>query len=156
GGRDRTAGHRGFAPVRGSGARASPWADRARGRPCPCRRPASPHRRQRALAGSIGSYSEHPVHIASTSRQVWNDLGLAASRKRDALPAHKETIMTSIWDPVRIGNMALEHRFAMAPMTRSRAGADGTPSPLAAEYYAQRASLGLLITGGAQPSDDGQ
>ncbi len=64
--------------------------------------------------------------------------------------------MTSIWDPIRIGNMALEHRFAMAPMTRSRAGADGTPSPLAAEYYAQRASLGLLITEGAQPSDDGQ
>lgn len=64
--------------------------------------------------------------------------------------------MTSIWNPIRIGNMALEHRFAMAPMTRSRAGADGTPSPLAAEYYAQRASFGLLITGGAQPSDDGQ
>lgn len=64
--------------------------------------------------------------------------------------------MTSIWDPIRIGNMTLEHRFAMAPMTRSRAGPDGTPSPLAAEYYAQRASLGLLITGGVQPSDDGQ
>ena len=33
---------------------------------------------------------------------------------------------------------------------------DGTPGPLAAEYYAQRAGLGLLITEGTQPSDDGQ
>jgi 2,4-dienoyl-CoA reductase-like NADH-dependent reductase (Old Yellow Enzyme family) len=41
-------------------------------------------------------------------------------------------------------------------MTRSRALPDGTPGPLAAEYYAQRASLGLLITEGVQPSDDGQ
>src|SRR5690606_26858983 len=45
---------------------------------------------------------------------------------------------------------------AMAPMTRSRALPDGTPGPLAAEYYTQRASLGLLISEGAQPSDDGQ
>jgi len=44
----------------------------------------------------------------------------------------------------------------MAPMTRSRALPDGTPGPLAAEYYTQRASLGLLISEGAQPSDDGQ
>ncbi|MFC3076762.1 alkene reductase [Phenylobacterium terrae] len=64
--------------------------------------------------------------------------------------------MTSIWDPIRIGRMALAHRFAMAPMTRSRAQADGAPGPLAAEYYAQRAGFGLIITEGVQPSDDGQ
>lgn len=40
----------------------------------------------------------------------------------------------------------------MAPMTRSRASADGVPSPLAAEYYASRASAGLLITEGTGPS----
>src|SRR3546814_16407610 len=44
----------------------------------------------------------------------------------------------------------------MSPLTRSRAAADGTPGPLAADYYAQRASFGLLITEGTQPSDDGQ
>lgn len=64
--------------------------------------------------------------------------------------------MNSLWDPVKIGNITLPHRFAMAPMTRSRAKPDGTPGDLAAEYYAQRASLGLLITEGTQPSDDGQ
>lgn len=64
--------------------------------------------------------------------------------------------MTSLWDPITVGNVHLNHRLALAPMTRSRAQADGTPGPLAAEYYAQRASLGLLITEGTQPSDDGQ
>jgi 2,4-dienoyl-CoA reductase-like NADH-dependent reductase (Old Yellow Enzyme family) len=44
----------------------------------------------------------------------------------------------------------------MAPMTRSRAKPDGTPGDLADEYYSQRASMGLLISEGTQPSDDGQ
>ncbi|MGL6235003.1 MAG: alkene reductase [Segniliparus sp.] len=64
--------------------------------------------------------------------------------------------MTTIWDPYEMGPFRLEHRLAMSPMTRSRANADGTPGPLAVEYYRQRAGLGLLITEGTQPSDDGQ
>ena len=64
--------------------------------------------------------------------------------------------MNSLWDSIKLGNITLPHRFAMAPMTRSRAKPDGTPGDLAAEYYTQRASLGLLITEGTQPSDDGQ
>jgi 2,4-dienoyl-CoA reductase-like NADH-dependent reductase (Old Yellow Enzyme family) len=64
--------------------------------------------------------------------------------------------MTTLWDPIQIGNLTLAHRLAMAPMTRSRANPDGTPGPFATEYYVQRASLGLLITEGVQPSEDGQ
>lgn len=64
--------------------------------------------------------------------------------------------MTSLWDPIQIGRMNLAHRLAMSPLTRSRAQDDGTPGELAAEYYAQRASLGLLISEGTQPSADGQ
>jgi N-ethylmaleimide reductase len=64
--------------------------------------------------------------------------------------------MTSLWTEFNLGRITLAHRLAMAPMTRSRALPDGTPAPLAAEYYAQRASLGLLITEGTQPSADGQ
>ena len=64
--------------------------------------------------------------------------------------------MNELWQPVTVGRMRLTHRLALAPMTRSRAFPDGAPGPLAAEYYAQRASLGLLITEGTQPSDDGQ
>ncbi|WP_050406482.1 alkene reductase [Bradyrhizobium embrapense] len=64
--------------------------------------------------------------------------------------------MTDIWSPIKLVNMQLPHRLAMAPMTRSRAKPDGTPGDLAAEYYAQRATMGLLISEGTQPSADGQ
>src|ERR1700733_250581 len=57
---------------------------------------------------------------------------------------------------VRVGRYTLPNRLVMAPMTRSRAKFDGTPGDLAAEYYAQRASVGLIVTEGTQPSDDGQ
>lgn len=62
----------------------------------------------------------------------------------------------SLFTPVRVGNYILQNRLAMAPMTRSRAQLDGTPSASAATYYAQRASVGLIITEGTQPSEDGQ
>lgn len=64
--------------------------------------------------------------------------------------------MTTLWDPIRIGRMSLPHRLAMSPLTRSRAKSGGTPGEFAAEYYSQRASLGLLISEGTQPSEDGQ
>ena len=63
---------------------------------------------------------------------------------------------TGLWDPITIGEVHLEHRLAMAPMTRSRSTPEGVPTDLNAEYYAQRASIGLIITEGTQPSDDGQ
>lgn len=64
--------------------------------------------------------------------------------------------MTDIFSPATVGKTAIANRVAMAPMTRSRAQFDGSPSPMAAAYYAQRASVGLIITEGTQPSDDGQ
>lgn len=64
--------------------------------------------------------------------------------------------MSTLFDPVRVGPYTLKNRLVMAPMTRSRAQFDGTPGELAAEYYAQRASVGLIVTEGTQPSDDGQ
>lgn len=64
--------------------------------------------------------------------------------------------LSSLWQPFTLGRVELSHRLALAPMTRNRANADGTPGDLVAEYYGQRASLGLLITEGAQPSADGQ
>ena len=64
--------------------------------------------------------------------------------------------MTTLFSPIQIGEMDLPNRLAMAPMTRSRALPDGTPGELAALYYTQRASMGLIISEGTQPSDDGQ
>lgn len=64
--------------------------------------------------------------------------------------------MKSLFTPVRVGGLELPNRLVMAPMTRSRADANGVPGGLAAEYYAQRAGVGLIVTEGTQPSDDGQ
>jgi N-ethylmaleimide reductase len=64
--------------------------------------------------------------------------------------------MTKSFTPIRVGRYTVPNRLVMAPMTRSRAKADGTPGELAAEYYSQRANVGLIVTEGTQPSDDGQ
>lgn len=58
--------------------------------------------------------------------------------------------------PFRLGGLPLRNRLVMAPMTRSRALVHGNvPNPLAALYYAQRASAGLLITEATQVSPQG-
>lgn len=62
----------------------------------------------------------------------------------------------TLFTPTQLGNLSLKNRIVMAPMTRSRADFDGTPGALAAEYYAQRASVGLIVAEGTQPSEDGQ
>jgi 2,4-dienoyl-CoA reductase-like NADH-dependent reductase (Old Yellow Enzyme family) len=71
-------------------------------------------------------------------------------------PSLEENAMNQSFTPVRVGRYTLPNRLVMAPMTRSRAKLDGTPAELAAEYYSQRASVGLIVTEGTQPSDDGQ
>ena len=64
--------------------------------------------------------------------------------------------MTTAYDPIDLSGTSLANRIAMAPMTRSRAGEGGAPTDLTVEYYAQRASAGLIITEGIQPSAIGQ
>ncbi|MCL2022040.1 MAG: alkene reductase [Betaproteobacteria bacterium] len=64
--------------------------------------------------------------------------------------------MDKLFDPVRVGRYTLQNRLVMAPMVRSRSRFDGTPGELAAAYYSQRAGVGLIVTEGTQPSDDGQ
>jgi 2,4-dienoyl-CoA reductase-like NADH-dependent reductase (Old Yellow Enzyme family) len=54
--------------------------------------------------------------------------------------------MTSIFDPIEIGDLKLKNRIVMAPLTRSRSGVERTPGPLVAKYYEQRASAGLIIS----------
>lgn len=63
--------------------------------------------------------------------------------------------MNSLMQPMRMGELELANRIVMAPMTRSRAGNDGVLTPIMVDYYAQRASAGLIITEGTSPSADG-
>ena len=54
--------------------------------------------------------------------------------------------MTSLFDPIQVGALLLPNRVVMAPLTRCRAGAGRVPTDLMAEYYAQRASAGLILS----------
>lgn len=56
------------------------------------------------------------------------------------------TSNTDLFEPVTIGAWQLANRIVMAPLTRCRVKHDGIPGPLQAEYYAQRASAGLIIS----------
>ncbi|MGC4060884.1 MAG: alkene reductase [Aquabacterium sp.] len=51
-----------------------------------------------------------------------------------------------LFDPLQVGALTLPNRIILAPLTRARAGTEHIPNDLMAEYYAQRASGGLLIT----------
>lgn len=61
----------------------------------------------------------------------------------------------SAFDPIDFGSFELPNRIVMAPMTRSRAP-HTLATPDMATYYSQRASSGLIITEGIQPSEIGQ
>ena len=55
--------------------------------------------------------------------------------------------MPSLFDPLTVGALHLPNRIVMSPLTRSRATPDTrVPVPLMAEYYAQRATAGLIIS----------
>lgn len=64
--------------------------------------------------------------------------------------------MTTLFDPLRLGDIAVANRIAMAPLTRSRACPGRLPGDLHVEYYRQRASAGLIVTEGTQISPEGQ
>lgn len=54
--------------------------------------------------------------------------------------------MSNLFDPLSFGAIALPNRIIMAPLTRARSNREAVPNSLMAEYYAQRATAGLLIT----------
>ncbi|MEU2071675.1 alkene reductase [Streptomyces anulatus] len=62
----------------------------------------------------------------------------------------------SLFDAYHLGDLRLPNRVVMAPMSRVRAAAGGLATPSMATYYAQRASAGLIVSEGVQPSLVGQ
>ena len=65
--------------------------------------------------------------------------------------------MTTLFDPIQVGDLHLKNRIAMAPLTRNRAssGTDAA-NDLIAQYYVQRASAGLIVSEATQISQQGQ
>lgn len=65
--------------------------------------------------------------------------------------------MTSLFDPLQIGNLIINNRIIMAPLTRMRSKQPGNvPHALNADYYAQRSSAGLIISEATQINKQGQ
>jgi N-ethylmaleimide reductase len=62
--------------------------------------------------------------------------------------------MSKLYTKAALGPLTLQNRLVMSPMTRNRA-TDNIPNALMAEYYAQRATAGLIITEGTSPSPNG-
>lgn len=81
---------------------------------------------------------------------------VAASESEAPLTPPSDQGAEALLSPIQLGPLSLPNRVAMAPMTRSRADAAGNPTPLMADYYAQRASAGLIITEGVVISPQGR
>ena len=61
-----------------------------------------------------------------------------------------------LFSPVAAGDLVLANRITMAPLTRMRSDADGVPGALVAEYYAQRAGFGMIVSEGTFPVQEGK
>jgi len=53
--------------------------------------------------------------------------------------------MSTLFNPLQVGDLVWPNRIVMAPLTRCRADEGRVPNTLMAEYYAQRASAGLIL-----------
>jgi N-ethylmaleimide reductase len=84
----------------------------------------------------------HPLPRRTFTSSLLTTLFALAVRR--AAPAEKSRV--TLFDPVAVGDLQLPNRMIMAPLTRGRAGGERTANALMAEYYAQRASAGLIIT----------
>lgn len=62
----------------------------------------------------------------------------------------------TLFSPLTLGDLTLQNRLVMAPLTRVRSGRHGVPGPLVAEHYRQRSTLGLIVSEGTYPSHAGQ
>jgi N-ethylmaleimide reductase len=66
------------------------------------------------------------------------------------------SVIEALFTPVKLGALELANRIVMAPMTRDRAGPGDVATAAMVEYYRQRASAGLIVTEGTQPTAEGK
>jgi N-ethylmaleimide reductase len=77
------------------------------------------------------------------------------SDRKDQIVHKQQEENMDIFSSVTLGELTLENRIVMAPMTRSRADSNAVPTDIMVDYYAQRASAGLIISEGIAPNADG-
>lgn len=66
------------------------------------------------------------------------------------------SVTKALFEPFQLGPLQLPNRLVMAPLTRNRANPGNVPNPLSIDYYAQRASAGLIISEASQVAPEGQ
>jgi N-ethylmaleimide reductase len=91
-------------------------------------------------------------------RQILQEIAMSVQSSAAVAAASSHPVPESqptLFSPYTLGDIALNNRLALAPMTRSRALEGNVTNPLAATYYVQRASAGLMITEGTQVSPQG-
>src|ERR1017187_10317701 len=86
------------------------------------------------------------LFLTSTPTDTRFDICRTINGKPKQKIANLENRMPNLFDPVRIGAWSLPNRIVLAPLTRARAGAKRIPNALMAEYYVQRAAVGLIIS----------
>ena len=77
---------------------------------------------------------------------------MSSPNSQRAASAETGASQTNLFTPITLGDLKLPSRIIMAPLTRNRAGPGNAPVELNAEYYAQRASAGLIISEATQAS----
>ncbi|MBX9777437.1 MAG: alkene reductase [Xanthobacteraceae bacterium] len=82
-------------------------------------------------------------------------MSIQPSAAARALATHPAEPQPSLFSSYTLGDLPLNNRLVLSPMTRSRALEGNVANPLAATYYVQRASAGLMITEGTQVSPQG-
>ena len=95
----------------------------------------------------LGTTTYCPAYGRSRCCQLFNYGSSLVTAVGPAVSPHVD-----LFEPTWLGPYRLANRIVMAPLTRSRAGARGVPTALMAEYYAQRASAGLIIAEGTNVS----
>jgi N-ethylmaleimide reductase len=93
--------------------------------------------------------------VARVRQGFHNCHNLVSSRWQRRATFQKDKNMTSLFAPLQMGQILLANRIVMAPLTRNRAP-NAVPTALMAEYYAQRATAGLLVSEGTAVSQQGQ
>src|SRR6202158_2991487 len=79
----------------------------------------------------------------------------ASALRTPDFPDRQSPATKNLFSPDRLGGIALNNRVVLSPMTRSRALDGNVPNPIAATYYVQRASAGLIVTEATQVSPQG-
>ena len=92
---------------------------------------------------------------ASQGSKIMTSQQATALRQADADQADADPAPSCLLSSYRLGGFELKNRLVMSPMTRSRAVDGNVQNPLAATYYAQRATAGLIVTEATQVSPQG-